>query len=100
MTAVNFSDTAEQIISGGIDNDIKVFNILEFAKKVVLCYYSTRYPQIYVVKNACSFVKNVYFCISNGVHCSSLVSYNFATTNIFAGIYGAKAFSDLQYLKK
>ncbi len=24
VTAVNFSDTAEQVISGGIDNDIKV----------------------------------------------------------------------------
>lgn len=30
VTAVNFSDTAEQVISGGIDNDIKV--CLEFVE--------------------------------------------------------------------
>lgn len=27
MTAVTFNDTAEQIISGGIDNDIKVWDL-------------------------------------------------------------------------
>lgn len=30
VTAVSFNDTAEQVISGGIDNDIKVSNSFKF----------------------------------------------------------------------
>lgn len=39
VTAVSFNDTAEQVISGGIDNDIKVSNSFKFTVLTYIYIY-------------------------------------------------------------
>lgn len=39
VTAVSFNDTAEQVISGGIDNDIKVRNSFKFTVLTYIYIY-------------------------------------------------------------
>lgn len=62
VTAVSFNDTAEQVISGGIDNDIKVSNSFKFT---VLMYIYFSYLLTLFLTEINSYLLPVYFFVSN-----------------------------------